>query len=108
MADVRGDMLYSELVAAGLPVVGVSVPPEQHKTVDPATWETKGATLVRIDWSVVPTPGPGGQIEQSQSVLAAHNGNQKPPFDALNEKIRSKTASASEVTDFLAKMAGRA
>lgn len=104
MVDIRGDTLYLEMIAAGLPVIGISVPPARHETVDPATWETKGTTLIRIDWSVAPD---AAQISRSKKALGDHDPLKKTDFENLHSKIKDQTATDAEIKEYLSKTAGR-
>ena len=88
---ISRDRLYQSLTAAGLPVVGGALVTMRHAVSGFATWHDRPEGLLRLDWSVRPSPA---QESQANAVVQAHDGTPTAGerLDAVTQRPRVQAA----------------
>lgn len=73
------NILYTELVAAGLPVSGDALLPAGANTsgYTNATFYVRAEGIVKVDWAILPLVGSANDL-QAAAIVAAHGGKRKP------------------------------
>lgn len=78
MIDVA--KLHTQLLAAGMPVAGVSTQQAKFPPAPTSTYYTRAEGLVRVDWQSAPTAAQDGQ---ANGLIAAHDG-----MPTVNDELR--------------------
>lgn len=92
------------LVAAGLPVVGVSPAQSQGSTAGPSSYYAVGAAFVRVDWSVTPT---SAQDQQAASIVGGFDFAPYAPRTLADIMSSIAALSASDRATLMAAVAAK-